>query len=130
MSDDIPTDPDSPAPSKSHGRISIRASLKPRDLMAEPLHVKSAWRAKIITLMPDAFPGILGPSLTGKALDLGLWALDILNLRPYGVGKHLNVDDTPSGGGAGMVLRADVLDAALADAAVGTPQDRLRWPVI
>jgi tRNA (guanine37-N1)-methyltransferase len=130
MSDDIPTDPDSPAPSKSHGRISIRASLKPRDLMAEPLHVKSAWRAKIITLMPDAFPGILGQSLTGKALDLGLWALDILNLRPYGVGKHLNVDDTPSGGGAGMVLRADVLDAALADAAVGTPQDRLRWPVI
>ncbi len=115
---------------KSHGRLSVRASLTPRDLMEEPLQVKSAWRAKIITLMPDAFPGILGQSLTGKALDLGLWALDILNLRPYGVGKHLNVDDTPSGGGAGMVLRADVLDAALTDAAAGTPQDRLRWPLI
>jgi tRNA (guanine37-N1)-methyltransferase len=121
-----PTD----APTKSHGRISIRASLQPRDLMGEPLHVKSAWRAKIITLMPDAFPGILGQSLTGKALDLGLWALDTLNLRHYGVGKHLNVDDTPSGGGAGMVLRADVLDAALTDAAAGTPPDRLRWPLI
>lgn len=115
---------------KSHGRLSVRASLTPRDLMEEPLQVKSAWRAKIITLMPDAFPGILGQSLTGKALDLGLWALDILNLRPYGLGRHLNVDDTPSGGGAGMVLRADVLDAALTDAAAGTPQDRLRWPLI
>lgn len=120
---------DEPTPSKSHGRISIRASLTPRDLMAEPLHVKSAWRARIITLMPDAFPGILGQSLTGKALDLGLWALDVINLRPFGQGKHLNVDDTPSGGGAGMVLRADVLDAALTEAAQGTP-GRLRWPVI
>ncbi len=115
---------------KSHGRISIRASLKPRDLMEEPLHVKGAWRAKIITLMPDAFPGILGISLTGKALDLGLWALDVINLRSFGQGKHLNVDDTPAGGGAGMVLRADVLDAALSDAAQHTPRDRNRWPVI
>ncbi|MEO5620805.1 MAG: tRNA (guanosine(37)-N1)-methyltransferase TrmD [Cypionkella sp.] len=122
--------PDRAPATKSHGRLSVRASLTPRDLMEEPLQVKSAWRAKIITLMPDAFPGILGQSLTGKALDLGLWALDILNLRPYGLGKHLNVDDTPSGGGAGMVLRADVLDAALTDAAAGTPQDRLRWPLI
>ena len=130
MSDETTPKADPEAPSKSHGRISIRASLQPRDLMAEPMHVKSAWRAKIITLMPDAFPGILGQSLTGKALDLGLWALDILNLRPYGVGKHLNVDDTPAGGGAGMVLRADVLDAALTDAALGTPPDRLRWPLI
>lgn len=117
------------APNKSHGRISIRASLTPRDLMAEPLHVKTAWRARIITLMPDAFPGILGISLTGKALDLGLWALDVINLRQFGQGKHLNVDDTPAGGGAGMVLRADVLDAALTEAAQGTP-GRLRWPVI
>jgi tRNA (guanine37-N1)-methyltransferase len=127
---EAPSEAPTDAPTKSHGRISIRASLQPRDLMGEPLHVKSAWRAKIITLMPDAFPGILGQSLTGKALDLGLWALDTLNLRHYGVGKHLNVDDTPSGGGAGMVLRADVLDAALTDAAAGTPPDRLRWPLI
>ncbi len=130
MTDTPEAPPSDIPPNKSHGRISIRASLKPRDLMEEPLHVKDAWRAKIITLMPDAFPGILGISLTGKALDLGLWALDVINLRSFGQGKHLNVDDTPAGGGAGMVLRADVLDAALTDAALHTPRDRNRWPVI
>jgi tRNA (guanine37-N1)-methyltransferase len=72
---------------------------------------------------------VLGQSLTGRALDLGLWALDAIDLRTFGIGKHRNVDDTPAGGGAGMVLRADVLDAALAQAAQGTP-DRARWPVI
>lgn len=113
---------------KSHGRLSVRASLTPRDLMEEAPLVKGAWRARLITLMPDAFPGILGQSLTGKALDLGLWALDVINLRRFGIGKHLNVDDTPAGGGAGMVLRADVLDAALAEAA--PPADRLNWPLI
>jgi tRNA (guanine37-N1)-methyltransferase len=129
VSEDIPA----PRALKSHGRISVQASsmqtsLKPRDLMEEPLFVKDAWRAKIITLVPDAFPGILGMSLTGKALDLGIWALDVMDLRPFGQGKHLNVDDTPAGGGAGMVLRADVLDAALV--AANTGRDRNRWPVV
>ena len=127
--------PDEPAkPAKSHGRISIAASLlssglRPRDLMAEPRPVRGAWGAKVITLFPDAFPGVLGQSLTGKAMDLGLWALEPIDLRTFGIGKHRNVDDTPAGGGAGMVLRADVLDAALVQAAHGTP-DRGRWPVI
>lgn len=115
---------------KSHGRLSIRASLQPRDLMEEPRHVKGAWRAKVITLFPEAFPGTLGLSLTGKALDFGLWALDTIDLRPFGLGKHLNVDDTPAGGGAGMVLRADVLDAALTEAAIDTPKGRAQWPII
>lgn len=106
---------DTPKP-KSHGRISIQASLKPRDLMAD-LRVKGAWVARVITLFPEAFPGTLGLSLTGKALDLGLWRLDTVDLRGFGIGKHRNVDDTPAGGGAGMVLRADVLDAALQAAA-------------
>jgi tRNA (guanine37-N1)-methyltransferase len=97
---------------KSHGRLSIRASLEPRDLMEEPRLVKGAFVAKVITLFPDAFPGTLGLSLTGKALDLGLWRLDPIDLRPFGEGKHRNVDDTPAGGGAGMVLRPDVVDAA------------------
>ena len=117
-------------PPKSHGRLLMRASLKPRDLMEETRHVKGAWRAKIITLFPEAFPGILDLSLTGKALDFGLWALETIDLRPFGTGKHLNVDDTPAGGGAGMVLRADVLDAALTKAAEDAPPDRLRWPII
>jgi tRNA (guanine37-N1)-methyltransferase len=117
-------------PPKSHGRLSLRPTLKPRDLMEEPRVVKGAWTAKIITLFPEAFPGTLGLSLTGKALDFGLWRLETIDLRPLGVGKHLNVDDTPAGGGAGMVLRADVVDSALSVAAEGTPPDRARWPVI
>ncbi|MES2666742.1 MAG: tRNA (guanosine(37)-N1)-methyltransferase TrmD [Pseudomonadota bacterium] len=119
---------DAPDTPKSHGRLSIRASLTPRDLMAEPLQVRGAWVAKVITLFPDAFPGVLGLSLTGKALDFGLWRLDTVDLRSFGIGKHRTVDDTPAGGGAGMVLRADVVDAALTAAQGGA--DRARWPVI
>ena len=119
---------DTSPPQKSHGRISVQASLKPRDVMGA-LQVAGAWRAKVITLVPDAFPGILGLSLTGKALDMGLWALEVMDLRPFGQGRHKNVDDTPAGGGAGMVLRADVVGAALDAAAMGTP-DRADWPVI
>lgn len=126
------TDPNPPpkTPMKSHGRLSISASLKPRDLMEQSPQVKGAWVARIITLFPDAFPGTLGLSLTGKALDLGLWRLEPIDLRPFGIGRHRNVDDTPAGGGAGMVLRADVLDAALRQAAQGAQVDRARWPVI
>ncbi len=71
--------------------------------------LKGAWKAKVITLFPNCFPGVLGESLTGKALQEGLWQLEPIDLRPFGEGKHRNVDDTPAGGGAGMVLRADVL---------------------
>ncbi|MFH5774607.1 tRNA (guanosine(37)-N1)-methyltransferase TrmD [Paracoccus broussonetiae] len=101
--------------SKSHGRLSIQPSLQPRDLMAEP-QVRGAWTAQIVTLFPEAFPGILGLSLTGRALAEGLWNLRTTDLRPFGIGKHRNVDDTPAGGGAGMVIRADVMDAALREA--------------
>jgi tRNA (guanine37-N1)-methyltransferase len=118
---------DDAKPMKSHGRMSISASLRPRDLMEEPRTVKGAWRARVITLFPDAFPGVLGQSLTGRALDMGLWALETIDLRAFGIGKHRNVDDTPAGGGAGMVLRADVVDAALRAAAAGVQGD---WPVI
>jgi tRNA (guanine37-N1)-methyltransferase len=121
---------DPTTPKKSHGRLSIRATATPRDLMEEPRLVKGAWVAKVITLFPEAFPGTLGLSLTGKALDTGLWRLDAIDLRTFGEGKHRNVDDTPAGGGAGMVLRPDVVDAALRHARVGTPIDRGRWPVI
>ena len=117
-------------PPKSHGRLSVRASLKPRDLFEEPRVVKGAWTAKILTLFPEAFPGVLGLSLTGKALGFGLWRLETIDLRPLGIGRHLNVDDTPAGGGAGMVMRADVVDRALSEASDGAPADRQRWPVI
>lgn len=109
--------PKSPEP-KSHGRLSITASLRPRELMAEP-QVQGAWTASIVTLFPEAFPGILGLSLTGKALAQGLWNLRTIPLRDFGIGRHRNVDDTPAGGGAGMVIRADVMDAALREARQG-----------
>lgn len=110
---------------KSHGRKSIRARLQPRELVTPTPTLKGAWAARIITLFPQAFPGVLGESLTGKALADGIWTLDTIDLRSFGEGKHRNVDDTPAGGGAGMVLRADVvgaaIDAARADAPKGAP---------
>lgn len=115
-------------PTRSHGRLQISASTTPRDLLAEPRLVKGAFTARVITLFPEAFPGTLGLSLTGKALDAGLWALEPVDLRRFGLGRHRTVDDTPAGGGAGMVLRADVVDAALAAAESGL--SRAVWPVI
>lgn len=117
-------------PGKSHGRLSIRQSTQPRDLMAETAHLKGAWEARVITLFPEAFPGALGLSLTGRALRDGLWRLGAIDLRQFGEGRHRNVDDTPAGGGAGMVLRADVMGRAIAVAQDGVPQDRERWPLV
>ena len=69
--------------------------------------------ATILTLYPDMFPGPLGVSLAGRARDEGKWALDCIQIRDFAIGKHKAVDDTPAGGGAGMVLRADVLGACI-----------------
>lgn len=71
------------------------------------------WQASVITLFPEMFPGPLGFSLTGQALESGLWSLDAIDLREFGEGRHRQVDDTPAGGGAGMVLRADIVAAAV-----------------
>lgn len=98
---------------KSHGRKSIQATLQPRDLMSHTPRLAKAWRAQVITLFPESFPGVLDHSLVGRALQKGLWSLETIDLRLFGVGKHRNVDDTPAGGGAGMVLRADVISHAL-----------------
>lgn len=132
MSDDDQAPPPGPAEPKprSHGRMSARPVLVPRDLMAEIPRPAGLWTARVVTLFPEAFPGTLGLSLTGRALDSGRWRLEPIALRPFGEGKHRTVDDTPAGGGAGMVLRADVLDRALTVAAEGAPADRARWPVI
>jgi len=104
---------DTTPPGRSHGRKSIRATLQPRELMEETPDLARAWTAQVITLLPEAFPGILGTSLTGKALKDGIWQLQVTDLRRFGEGRHRNVDDTPAGGGAGMVLRADILGRAI-----------------
>jgi tRNA (guanine37-N1)-methyltransferase len=71
------------------------------------------WRASVLTLFPEMFPGPLGHSLAGRALASGRWSLDAVNIRDFATDRHRSVDDTPFGGGAGMVLRPDVLDAAI-----------------
>ena len=71
------------------------------------------FRASVITLYPEMFPGPLGVSLAGKALADGAWSLETVALREFGTGRHRQVDDTPAGGGAGMVLKPDVLAAAI-----------------
>ena len=85
----------------------------------------SKFQASIITLYPEMFPGPLGVSLAGRAHDKGLWNLETCALREFGIGKHLRVDDTPAGGGAGMVLKADVLAAAI-DSVVDDDDQRPR----
>jgi tRNA (guanine37-N1)-methyltransferase len=82
------------------------------------------WRATVLTLFPDMFPGPLGVSLAGKALASGLWALEARDIRDSATDRHRSVDDTPAGGGPGMVLRAGVLAAAIdaADGSGGRPR--------
>ncbi len=114
-------------PPRSHGRQSVRASLKPRELLKSQPDYVDVWQAHVITLFPELFPGVLGASLTGKALQDGLWQLHTHDLRTFGIGKHRNVDDTPAGGGAGMVLRADVVGPAVEAA---TAKARGTWPIL
>ena len=83
------------------------------------------WRATVLTLFPDMFPGPLGVSLAGKALASGLWALEARDIRASATDRHRSVDDTPAGGGPGMVLRADVLAAAIDAADAGQDRPRL-----
>ena len=84
------------------------------------------WHATILTLFPGMFPGPLGASLAGRALEDGLWRLDTHDIRDHGLGRHRSVDDTPFGGGAGMVMRADVVEAAiLAHVPQGDPRPLL-----
>src|SRR5258708_13553726 len=80
-----------------------------------------SWRASVLTLFPEMFPGPLGYSLAGKALESGGWSLETIQIRDFATDRHHSVDDTPFGGGAGMVLRPDVVDAALDPIVAGRP---------
>jgi tRNA (guanine37-N1)-methyltransferase len=79
------------------------------------------WRASILTLFPEMFPGPLGHSLAGKALENRIWSLEAVQIRDFATDRHHSVDDTPFGGGAGMVLRPDVIDAAIESVADDRP---------
>lgn len=83
---------------------------------------RPAWRVTILSLFPEMFPGPLGHSLAGQALAAGLWSLSTRQIRDFGLGRHRAVDDSPAGGGAGMVMRPDVLAAAIDDARSTDPE--------
>jgi tRNA (guanine37-N1)-methyltransferase len=117
-------------PRRSHGMIRPVVSATPRPLMGPDKGRPGTFRAKVLTLFPEMFPGPLGHALTGKALAEGLWALETLDIRTFARDKHRTVDDTPAGGGPGMVMRADVVAAAIDAAMAGAPGDRARWPLI
>jgi tRNA (guanine37-N1)-methyltransferase len=80
-----------------------------------------SWTAHVLTILPDMFPGPLGHSLAGRALERGLWRLSVADIRGFATDKHRTVDDAPFGGGPGMVMRPDVVDAALAAAPAELP---------
>ena len=82
------------------------------------------WRASVLTIFPDVFPGPLGASLAGKALAAGAWSLEVADIRAFATDKHHTVDDTPAGGGPGMVMKADVLGRAI-DATAADERPRL-----
>src|SRR3954447_21555178 len=80
-----------------------------------------SWRTTVLTIFPEMLPGPLAYSLAGKALQAGIWQLETVDIRNFARDKHRSVDDAPFGGGPGMVMRPDVLDAALAGAAGAPP---------
>jgi tRNA (guanine37-N1)-methyltransferase len=85
-----------------------------------------SFRATVLTLYPEMFPGPLGSSLSGKALESGIWSLETVQIRDFATDRHRTVDDTPAGGGAGMVMRADILAKAIDHASpAGDPRPRL-----
>src|SRR5881227_4051880 len=93
--------------------------------MTDMADTQSRWRATVLTLFPEMFPGPLGVSLAGRALASGLWALEARDIRDSSTDRHRSVDDTPAGGGPGMVLRADVLAAAIDAADIAPDRPRL-----
>ena len=102
-----------------------RSASNPQEPISDPV-----WGAQVITLFPEAFPGVLRLSLAGNALVAGIWSLETIDLRKFGDGRHRQVDDTPAGGGAGMVIRPDIAAAALDYSAGNRPEDASEWPIV
>ncbi|MCH8952076.1 MAG: tRNA (guanosine(37)-N1)-methyltransferase TrmD [Proteobacteria bacterium] len=119
-------DPQKP---RSQGMFQPRASAQPRPLMQDQV-AAGGFRVKVLTILPEMFPGALDASLIGKALAARIWSLEVLDIREFARNKHRTVDDTPAGGGPGMVMKPDVVAAAIDHAQADAPDDRARWPVI
>jgi tRNA (guanine37-N1)-methyltransferase len=96
--------------------------------VTEPTGAAAPRTARVLTLFPEMFPGALGHSLVGRALERGLWRLEVRDIRDLATDRHRSVDGPPAGGGAGMVLRADIAAAALDAADAGLPREA--WPVV
>src|SRR5439155_8108656 len=101
------------------------ASLRLSGTTKDTMTTSSPWRATVLTLFPEMFPGPLGVSLAGRALASGLWELEARDIRASATDRHRGVDDTPAGGGPGMVLRADILAAAIDAAKIGPERPKL-----
>ncbi|MDC0865002.1 tRNA (guanosine(37)-N1)-methyltransferase TrmD, partial [Rickettsiaceae bacterium] len=86
------------------------------------------FRSTVLTIFPEMFPGCLGYSLAGQALEKNIWSLDIINIRDFGITKHKNVDDAPCGGGNGLIMRPDVLGKALDKALIMNPDSEIYYP--
>lgn len=119
-------DPERP---RSHGMFQPTVTAEPRPLMQDRRR-PGAFRAKPVTLFPTMFPGPLAEGLTGKALQDGLWTCEPVEIRRFATDRHRTVDDTPAGGGAGMVMKPDVVAKALDFAARDSVDDRSLWPVL
>ena len=120
------TEPHKP---RSFGMFQARATAQPKPLMQDQADA-AAFRVKVLTILPEMFPGALAASLTGKALSDRLWALEVLDIRGFARNKHRTVDDTPAGGGPGMVIKPDVVAAAIDFAQADVSETREHWPVI
>jgi len=118
-----------PSKPRSHGMFRPRVTAQPRPLIEGQVAVGS-FQVKVLTILPEMFPGALEASLIGKALNQHIWSLEVLDIRDFASNKHRTVDDTPAGGGPGLVMKPDVVAAAIDAAQADARQDRSRWPVI
>lgn len=114
---------------RSHGMFQPVVSSRPRPLMRDGRR-SDAFRVKPVTLFPGLFPGPLEEGLTGKALAAGLWSCEPVDIRSFATDRHGTVDDTPAGGGAGMIMKPDIVAKALDFAARDSIDDRALWPVL
>jgi len=116
--------------SEAYAKKITQPNLKTQPTKEVQKKPNKPWIAKVITLFPDMFPGTLSYSVLGRALKESIWSLEVINLRDFGIGKHKDVDGTPSGGGPGMILRPDVVDRAIIKATNNINLTEANWLIL